>query len=234
VSNGGHYFVQRPEQLAAIFDQEMELLAQTVVRDAQLVVDVQPGVSIDHVFDRAFERQGDRIVVPLGAFAGRDRKSLLVRLRVPGGPDGERPVASVTLRYDDLAQGRRGECGGALVARASSDESALSQLDAVVSGRLTRSETRLSLEQANTAWNAGDKKGAREVLRRQRSAAQGRRASVSGPLGGGLLAPSADRSFDESQRALEKAETGFAADADGEEGASRVRSNQVDAFDLAR
>src|SRR5258706_6084503 len=94
-SNGRHFFVADPAGLPSIFDQEMASLTKTVANRVELTVDLAPGVFAEHVFDRVNSGDGSQVVVPLGTFSGGDHKTVLVRLRVPRGPVGERPIAAV-------------------------------------------------------------------------------------------------------------------------------------------
>ncbi len=230
-SNGRHHFVDRPDQLAAIFTKEMDSLAKTVALNAEVTVDLEPGVFVDHVFDRTFERQGNRLIVPFGTFAQNDRKTLLVRLRVPAGAEGERPIANVSFRYDDLAEGRDGECEGELIALATSDDEKNSELDGLVSGRLIQSETALSLQAANEAFESGDSSGARRILKDQKVKASKRRRSATRNLPMGR-AREFDDAFLKSTDALSTGSGGFAPAAAPRESASQVKQNQEDAFSL--
>ena len=230
-SNGRHHFVDRPDQLATIFTKEMEALSKTVAVNAEVTIDLEPGVFVDHVFDRTFERQGNRLIVPFGTFAQNDRKTLLVRLRVPQGPEGERPIANVTFRYDDLAEGKDGTCDGQLIAMASTDDTKNSELDGLVSGRLIQSETATSLQAANAAFGRGDRAGARSILKEQKTKAITRKKAARRnlPLG---RAKDFDDSFEKSEDVLITGEDGFAPAAAPRESASQVKQNQQDAFSL--
>jgi Ca-activated chloride channel family protein len=257
-SNGRHFFVQNPSGLASIFDREMETLASTVANNAELTVDLAPGVFAEHVYDRASAANGSQVVVPLGAFSATDRKTLLVRLRVPRGSAGERPIAAVRLRFDDLSRGQPGASEGALVAQLTEDESQVTPLDGLVSARLSSSETAEALEQANALFRSGRADDARKLVE-DKVGVLGRRrvsAKVAVPAG---RAGDLDDSFSRQTRALEKASTGFAqppvasrpatiaADPSAEaaapppaadqerdrKGKVQIRENQKDAFDLA-
>lgn len=230
-SNGRHHFVDRPDQLASVFTEEMDSLAKTIATNAEVTVDLEPGVFVDHVFDRSFERRGNRLIVPFGTFAQNDRKTLLVRLRVPQGPEGERPIANVGFRYDDLAEAKDGHCEGTLVAMATADGTQTSELDGLVSGRLNKSETALSLQAANEAFGKGDAAGARRILRDQgaKSAKRKRAAAASIPMG---RAADFDRSFASSAGVLGGAGSGFAPASAERESASQAKRNEEDAFDL--
>ncbi|MGK3962321.1 VWA domain-containing protein [Sorangium sp. So ce118] len=263
-SNGRHYFVENDAALARIFEAEAEQLTASVASGAELAIDLAPGVELDRVFDRAFRRAGGQVVVPLGAFAPGEVKTVLLKVRLDGlggGRDGASPIADVGLAYRDLVAGTDARCQGKLgVALAERDADA-SELDALVAGRVQRSETAATLKQANFLFEQGRLDEARSKLETQqrslRSAAD--KAKRAAPA-----SRAKDVAFDfESQlAALERADSEFAAPpafatpptsagpakpgdfaqapprpaapAQSREGKAAVRRNEVDAFDLAR
>ena len=243
-SNGRHFFVNDPSGLPPVFDEEMRTLADTVATGAELTVDLAPGVFAEHVFDRPAVQRGSQMVVPLGAFAATDRKTLLVRLRVPRGAAGERPVASVRLHYADLAEGGQGDCEGELLAQLSDDPAAIAPIDGLVSARVSASETAATLEEANDLFRRGDADAARSIISKKRAALnRTRKAGVLGPR-----AADAKRSFARQDEVLSNAGEGFAqppAPVAGAEpspvstptvdraGKKQVRDNQQDAFELS-
>jgi Ca-activated chloride channel family protein len=243
-SNGDHFFVASPTDLASIFDKEMDSLQKTVAARAELVVDLAPGVVAEQVFDRttASTDLGSQVVVPLGTFGAGEHKTVLIKVRVPRGQAGERPVAQVRLRYDDLVTGKDGSCDGALVAQLSSDPAQLTPLDAIVSARLSSTETAEALEEANQLFRNGQTAQAQEVLRRReaelRPMAHMAHASASPPA-----TPAVDAAFDKQTDALRGASTGFgsaaASSAGGHtaeaktKGDNQIRASQKDAFDLS-
>ncbi len=232
-SNGRHHFVDRPDQLASIFDKEMDALGKTLALNAEVTVDLEPGVFVDEVFDRAFEREGNRLIVPMGTFAQNDRKTLLVRLRVPQGPEGERPIANIKFRYDDLAEAKEGTCEGALIALATTDTTKTSDLDALVSGRLTLSETAKSLEEANLAFERGDRGGARRILQAQRARGAKRKKAAAKNIPKGR-APDFNSAFGKSAGSLGGAAAGFDEAAPARDSSAQTKRNQQDAFELAQ
>ncbi len=250
-SNGRHFFVANPVGLPTIFDQEMESLASTVANNAEVTIDLAPGVFAEHVYDRSSVTSGGQVQVPLGAFAAGDRKTLLVRLRVPRGRAGDRPVAAVRLRYDDLTRGagQSGSSEGELVARLSTDASQVAPLDGLVSARLSSSETAEALEEANKLFTEGRADEARRLVRDKADGLRAR-ASVARKAAPASAAPALDASFERQEEALEGARGGFsqppppgptglgaeggaASDQGGDRaGKAQVRSNQKGAFDL--
>lgn len=231
-SNGRHFFVANAAGLPAVFDQEMESLDRTVATNTELIVDLAPGIFVDHVFDRTFVQRGNQVSVPLGAFAAADKKSLLMRLRVPRGPAGERPVAAVRMSYNDLVDEKAGSCEGELVAQVSSNPGDVAPLDGLVSARVTKSEAAETLEKANALFRSGRGREAQGLISKRRASFRARKGKAS------TAAPASrrgdvDKSFDDADGVLGNAAGGFEPAAEADEGAAQVRQNQADAFDLA-
>jgi Ca-activated chloride channel family protein len=215
-SNGGHYFVEKADGLPAIFDKEMSTLTATVANSAELVVDLAPGVFADQVFDRVTVGTGSQTVIPMGAFSAGEHKTALVRLRVPRGTAGERPVAAVRLRYDDLVEQKPGNCEGSLSAIATADTSQVSPLDGVVSARVSASETAATLETANELFRQGNSVEASNILRHRAQAVRGAgwKMKADKPFFGedatsGKGMAAAEASLDKQSDVLDRAARGF-------------------------
>lgn len=208
-SNGRHYFVENPSGLAAVFDQELQSLVKTVATNAELRVQLAPGVELVQVFDRAFRREGNALIVPMGSFTAADDKTMLVKVRVPRGAEGLRDVASVSLAFQDLVKGGAGSCQGDLITRLSSDPSQASALDPIVAGRVGRAETAATLQEANRLFARGDFTGARARLTNKRKELEEKLDTFA------KAAPSprraeVDADFDRQLDALADASDGFA------------------------
>ena len=158
-SNGRHYFVANAAGLPAIFAQEFDSLVASVAQDAEVAIDLAPGVEVEQVFDRTFRREatanGQRIVIPFGVVAARQEKTALVKLRVPTDRDGKTPVARLSLTYRDLVtrQDRREDGELALVVK--SDGSEQHDIDPFVGDRVERSRTAATLTTANELFERG-------------------------------------------------------------------------------
>ena len=239
-SNGRHYFAESSVRLSSIFDQEMQSLTKTIAADGHLHVSLAPGVVLDHVFDRSFQRTGAGISVPLGSFTAGDNKTVLLRVRVPRGRDGERAVAQVAMSYTDLTKGEKAHCDGALVAQATTDPAQVSPLDGLVAMRISRSETAEALEQANFLFRSGRGAEARDLLdsKRKRLERRKRASRKSAPRSRGW---DVDQDFEKQSLALDAATGAFTkaekAAAPGEAGQSaggraQIRHNQAAAVDL--
>lgn len=262
-ANGRHYFVANAASLPQVFSQEFDSLVSSVARDAELSVELSPGVEVVEVFDRTFRREGNRLVVPFGTFGAKQEKTVLVKLRVPTGKDGERPVADVRLAYRDLVKNTDASCNGNLGLLVKSDGTAQGSLDPFVAARVERSRTAQSLTEANKLVEAGRLADARAVLARRRvelkkTESQALAAATSQPFAAPKRASkSLDKDFDDQLGAVAAAERNFAPPPaaagpvggaagggrfapaparpfqDSREGKAQVRANQAAASDLA-
>ncbi len=238
-SNGRHTFVADPAQLAAVFDEEQRSLSNTIATGAELKVELARGVEVLEVFDRAFSRQGDALVVPMGSFDMTDDKTLLVRVRIPRGTEDTQAVAEVKLTFRDHVTGEPGSCAGSLVAQLTRDASKVSPLDPFVAGRVERSETAALLLEANQRFADGDGDGARRLVEQKRTALK----KVAADAAGRAPAPrkaEVDNDFERQDDALAQATEGFsvappsaaAAPADVQRGKAAIKRNSAasDAF----
>ncbi|HEX7603251.1 MAG TPA: VWA domain-containing protein, partial [Polyangiaceae bacterium] len=173
-SNGRHYFVNDASGLPAVFAQELDSLLATVARDSEMAIELAPGVVVDQVFDRTFRREVDtngvRIYVPLGTFAAKQQKTLLLKLRVPVGQEGNRPVAAMHLVYKDMLTHGAGHANGDLALAVVSPDAAQKDIDPFVGTRLERSRTAQTLTEANVLFEEGRVDEARDKLASQQGA----------------------------------------------------------------
>ncbi|MFT3772755.1 MAG: VWA domain-containing protein [Minicystis sp.] len=169
-SNGRHYFVENDAALPRIFEQEAESLTRTVASNVEAVVDLGPEVELVRVFDRSFRRAGRQVIVPLGSFSGSEVKTVLMKVRAPSAREGVAPVADVELSYRDLVAGSDGRCGGKLAVEVVPDAAQASELDALVLGRVQRSETAAVLKDASTLFEQGKLAEARTKLAQREDA----------------------------------------------------------------
>jgi Ca-activated chloride channel family protein len=244
-ANGRHYFSETGSNLEQIFDQELESLVKTVAKDGRLEVELAPGVRVAEVFGRAYQQVDRKVIVPLGTFTPGEDKTLLLRIEVPPSPEGERPIANVTLEYHDLATRQPADCFGELAAQMLTSASEVSQLDAIVMSRLSRSETARSLEQANLLFAQGRTAEAQAVVdatielnakRRKEAGTLSKAKDFFDPFGRDLEGDFAkqDDALDEAAAGFNAAEAAPEPAAASRPGRSQVRKNAeaADAFEL--
>lgn len=194
-ANGRHYFVRNAAGLPEIFAQEFDSLVASVASDGELAITLAPGVEVEQVFDRAFRREGDKVIVPFGSVSKGQQKTVLLKLRLPVGVVGQRAVADLKLQYRDLVEHAPSSCGGALALAVG--EGTTEVLDPFVSARLERSRTAQTLTQVNLLVEEGKLAEARQRL-------AGRRAELASAETLAMRAPPADKAAAPRARALDK------------------------------
>jgi Ca-activated chloride channel family protein len=238
-SNGHHYFVADASGLASVFDREFESLTRTVADSVTLEMDLMPGVERIEVLDRAYEQDGSKLRIPLGALAAGEQKSVLVRVRIAGRDSGRDDVAAVALRFRGLDAGSERRIDGMLSALFTRQRDQLSALDPFVAERLTRSETAATLTEANRLFASGDTAAAERAISTRLGTLADRQktAVVAAPK---ARAAELSTAFEKQETVLQQAAKGFAHVPAGaapnatREGRSQVRSNQAAAFDVSR
>ena len=100
---GGHfYYIERPQQIPAMFQRELGELLTVVAREAALVIRIPKGVSVELLGDVPHERDGERLRIFLGdLFAGQQRL-LYTKVLTPPDMPGSKLVLRAELVYANL------------------------------------------------------------------------------------------------------------------------------------
>jgi Ca-activated chloride channel family protein len=165
--NGRHYFVANASGIPAVFAQEFDDILASVAKEAELSIELAPGVEVAEVFDRSFRREGSKIIVPFGAFSAKQEKTILIKLKVPADREGTQAVADVKLAYRDLLKKSDGSASGNLSLAIRSDGTEQRELDPFVAARVERSRTATTLTDANKLFEQGRVDEARAKLARR-------------------------------------------------------------------
>ena len=214
--NGRHYFVANASGLPAVFAQEFDDILASVAKEAELAIELAPGVEVAEVFDRSFRREGNKIIVPFGTFSAKQEKTVLVKLRVPAEKEGMQAVADVRLAYRDLVKKADGSCGGNLSLAVRGDGSEQRDLDPFVAARVERSRTASTLTEVNKLFESGRTGEARAKLAtRQAELKRTEGESLAFAAAQPSAAPrraakSLDKDFEEQLGAVAQADRNFA------------------------
>lgn len=184
-SGGNHYFIEDPSSLEKAFLAEADKLKATIALAATATITLAEGVNLERVYDRSFEREGNRIKVQLGNFSTGDTRTVLMELSVPTGNVGAVPVADISLAYDDRVLGSAGRCEGKLSVAVKADADAPAEPDAEVATRVARSKTAATLSEVNELIEQGRVAEAEDKIKAQKSeleaaAARAQRAAPAG------------------------------------------------------
>lgn len=195
-SGGNHYFVEDPSSLEKAFLAEADKLKATIALAATATITLGEGVNVERVYDRSFEREGNRIKVQLGNFSTGDTRTVLMEVSVPTGNAGVVAVAEVNLSYDDRVLGTAGRCEGKLSVGVKSDADGAGEEDAQVATRVARSKTAATLSEVNELIEQGRIQEAEQKIQTQqtelaaaaekakRSAAPGKSDKIAGDYAG--------------------------------------------------
>ncbi|MFO0736176.1 MAG: VWA domain-containing protein [Labilithrix sp.] len=248
-ANGRHYFVANSSGLPAVFGQEFDDVLASVAKDAELAIELAPGVEVAEVFDRTFRREGNKVIVPFGTFSSKQEKTVLVKLRVPTDRDGDQAVADLKLGFRDLVKKSDGTCTGNLTLAVKDDGSEQKDLDPFVAARLERSRTAQTLTEANKLFEQGRVGDARARIAAGQAdlkATESRALALAPSAAAPKKAKALDKDFGEQSDALASAEREFAkppprpapnagpgvAASPSRDGKAQVRQNQQRASDF--
>ncbi|MCI0512427.1 VWA domain-containing protein [candidate division KSB1 bacterium] len=97
-----YYFISDPEQIAAIFQSELQGLLAVVAQNVKLRIKPAPEVALLQVFGYPTQAQGNETLIKLNDFFSEEEKSILFKLQIPAQAVGGQAVAEVKLTYDDV------------------------------------------------------------------------------------------------------------------------------------
>eukprot|EP00768_Dysnectes_brevis_P000204 gnl/Dysnectes_brevis/1044_a1164_1665.p1 GENE.gnl/Dysnectes_brevis/1044_a1164_1665~~gnl/Dysnectes_brevis/1044_a1164_1665.p1 ORF type:complete len:524 (-),score=207.14 gnl/Dysnectes_brevis/1044_a1164_1665:464-2035(-) len=106
-AGGAYFYIRDEEEIRDAFADCVGGLLSTIATGMRLTVEARAGRVLEAYhssFPSAME--GAVLTVELGDLQGEEDRDLLVRVRVPPGPNGEVQVGEVTLNYLDVASGQ--------------------------------------------------------------------------------------------------------------------------------
>jgi Ca-activated chloride channel family protein len=166
---GNYYFVEHAAQLAGIFNKELKSLSAVVAKEAVLTVATASGVEVLEVFGWEMSRGVSTTAIPVGdIFSGR-KAEILMKVRVPARAAGDASLIDVKVSYHDAIANKAVIVARGLEATFTEDRKAV--VASIVHDVVQKREqvlTAQALEKASEAYARGDKKEARDIVRRQK------------------------------------------------------------------
>ncbi len=166
-SDGNHVFVERPSDLAEIFDREFEDALSIAAQDLTITIECRAGFKPTRVLGREAEISGQRITLKLNQLQADNERYVVVELEAPKGEAvGDRDVAEVGVEYLDLDGNQRRKADAnvrvqlkddAKAAEASINKQVMSQ----VTEQVATENSEKAVELRDKGDVAGAKKGAR-------------------------------------------------------------------------
>ncbi len=107
-SDGNHAFVERPSDLAEIFDREFGDALSVSARDITIIIECKLGFKPMRILGRDGSIAGDKVTLKLNQMQADNERYVVVELQAPEGrSEGAAEVADVTVTYVGPRQGRR-------------------------------------------------------------------------------------------------------------------------------
>ena len=187
-SDGNHVFVERPSDLAEIFDRELGDALSIAAQDLTITIECKAGFKPTRVLGRDAEISGNRVTLKLNQLQAENERYVIVELDVPKGPENELSVAAVELEYLNLERGARERKSADVQVRVSSDAKVAEEsLDKVVMTQVTEQIATENTEKAVELRDRGDVSAAKKALEENAAYLRGQRDA----LGSGIAAASA-------------------------------------------
>jgi Ca-activated chloride channel family protein len=170
-SDGNHVFVERPSDLAEIFDREFGDALSVSARDITIIIECKAGFTPKRILGRDGTIDGDRITLKLNQLQAENERYVVVELEAPESRDGGRSegaaeIADIRVDYVDLdndAAPARAEARPSVRFSKSKKEVEDGLNKAVMSQVAAQIATETS-EKAVDLRDKGDIDGARKVL----------------------------------------------------------------------
>ena len=105
-SDGNHVFVERPSDLAEIFDREFGDALSVSARDITITIECKLGFKPIRILGRDGTIDGNRITLKLNQLQSENERYVVVELEAPEGrSEGAAEIADVRVDYIDLDKG---------------------------------------------------------------------------------------------------------------------------------
>lgn len=166
-SDGNHVFVERPSDLAEVFDREFGDALSIAARDIVITIECKAGFTPKRVLGRDGEISGNRITLKLNQLQADNERYVVVELDPPSrGLDGaEADIASIELDYMNMDSGSRGSKQASVKARFTDDaKDADGSVNKSVMSQVTEQVATENTERAVELRDQGDVAGARKLL----------------------------------------------------------------------
>jgi Ca-activated chloride channel family protein len=165
-SDGNHAFVERPSDLAEIFDREFGDALSVAARDITITIECKAGFKPSRVLGREADISGSRVTLKLNQLQAETERYVVLELTPPSGTTtADSDVASIDVSYVDLGTGSQGSVKADVKARFSEDaKEAEASIHKTVMSQVAEQVATENGERAVDLRDKGDVAGARKVL----------------------------------------------------------------------
>jgi Ca-activated chloride channel family protein len=166
-SDGNHVFVERPSDLAEIFDREFGDALSVSARDITIIIECRAGFTPKRILGREGSIDGGKVTLKLNQLQAQNERYVVVEVQAPEGrSEGTADVADISVTYVDLDDGGKPARAEAKpTVRFSANAKDIEEgLNKPVMSQVTRQIATENSEQAVELRDKGDIAGARKVL----------------------------------------------------------------------
>jgi Ca-activated chloride channel family protein len=165
-SDGNHVFVERPSDLAEIFDREFGDALSIAAQDLTITIECRAGFKPTRVLGREAEISGQRITLKLNQLQADNERYVVVELDAPKGEAaGDRDVAEVGVEYLDLDGNQRKKADANVRVQLKDDaKAAEASINKQVMSQVTEQVATENSEKAVELRDKGDVAGAKKAL----------------------------------------------------------------------
>jgi len=165
-SDGNHAFVERPSDLAEIFDKEFGDALSVAARDIRIIIECRRGFRPNRILGREADISGNTITLKLNQLQAANERYVVVELDAPKGASvGAQDVADVRVDYFNLDTGNREAVEAPVQARVTDDKrEAKNSINKSVMSKVTMQIATEENEKAVALRDKGKVKEARKVL----------------------------------------------------------------------
>ncbi len=166
-SDGNHVFVERPSDLAEIFEREFGDALSVSARDITITIECKLGFKPIRILGRDGSIDGDRVTLKLNQLQSENERYVVVELQAPQGrTDGAAEIADVRVDYLDLDKdGAPAHAEARPSVRFSKNAKEVEDgLNKAVMSQVTAQIATEQSEKAVSLRDKGDIAGARKVL----------------------------------------------------------------------
>ncbi|MBI1183216.1 VWA domain-containing protein [bacterium] len=173
---GNYYFISSPEDIPAIFKQELEGLLAIVAQNSLLEITLPEGVEIEHVYGFKYEKEGSKLKIYFRDLVSGSEKGVLVRLKVNEQYDGDLFFSSQLTYQRAIGDYNTDTLLVNCVLQPARDHELLaSGRNAEVEQWVTFYEANLRIEKAMKAVDRGEMDSARTMINYNKSYIEGRK-----------------------------------------------------------
>lgn len=165
-SDGNSYYVERSNDLARIFNEEIGDVLNVVAREIEIIIQCPKHVRPVRTIGRDAVIRGQKVKLNLNQLYGRQEKYLLLEVEVPPTPaEQELPLVSAVVNYNNIFTQARETQQASINARFSRRQTEVqASVNPEVQQEYYYNKSAIAKEQAIQLWEQGQEEQAKQIL----------------------------------------------------------------------